>query len=88
MSDMSSVVSSRELARDTRAIVDRLDAGETIALQRRGKIVGHLIPSEHNAGVDVPPPNNPRGLRDWRPPVGPISTRGSEALAALREDER
>jgi len=68
--------------------MDRLDAGETIALKRRDTVVGHLVPAEPNTGVEVPPPNNPRGLRDWRPPVGPVSTRGSDALAALREDER
>ncbi len=88
---MTSVISTRELARHTRAIVDRLDSGETIVLTRRDQIVGHLIPAilaEHHVDVNVPPPSNPRGLRDWRPPVGPISTRGSDALAALRQEER
>lgn len=88
-------VGLRELRHDARAWVERATAGERVLVTDRGRVVAELVPHRSTEtvldrmiaeGRAIPAK---RPFRGFRMPTGPVSTRLSDALQAMRdEDER
>jgi antitoxin (DNA-binding transcriptional repressor) of toxin-antitoxin stability system len=86
-------VGLRDLRHDARTWVDRAAAGERVYVTDRGRVVAELVPhrSSNNVidrlvaeGRAIPPI---RPARRIRRPTGPVSTRLSDALQAMRDEE-
>ncbi len=84
----------RDLKQNASAVVRRVEAGETLEITDRGRPVARIVPLRHASAYDrlvaegriTPARGN---LLDHRPlPPVPGRPLGSEALAALRADER
>ena len=95
MSHMSTTIGVRELRRDASRYLERVEAGETIDVSNRGRVVAHLVPVRSDPWEDmiaaglVLPPEDPT-VDVLAPPLPPVTEgpTASAILAAMREHER
>jgi antitoxin (DNA-binding transcriptional repressor) of toxin-antitoxin stability system len=86
-------VGLRELRHDPRTWVDRAKGGERVYVTDRGRIVAELVPHVAASSVidrlvaegrAIPAR---RAFRGFQRPTGPVSTKLSDALQAMRDEE-
>ena len=86
-------VGIRELRHDFRAWLDRVRAGERVVVTDRGQPIAELVPhvkpysrlqEMRDQGLVVPAKIT--GPHRFPEPLGPVSTRGTDALREQRED--
>ena len=89
----SSRVGVRELRQNLSKYLRLVERGETLEVTERGHPVAVLgpLPATHERVIDrlvaAGRATRPtRRIEDLPPPVGPVSTRGTDALQELRED--
>jgi prevent-host-death family protein len=86
-------VGMRELRHDFRAWVERVRAGERVVVTDRGRPVINLTPHvskrsrlQEMRDLGMVIPATITGRHRFPSPIGPVSTRGTDALRELRED--
>ncbi len=86
----------RRLQRHASEVIARVEAGERVEITRNGRLVAVLTaPDPETAawerlvaeGAVDPGADRPGGLAGWRTPRGAPTTKLSEAMARLRDDE-
>lgn len=83
----------RELNQDTAGVLARVEAGETVAITRRGRIIGRIVPEVQGELDDlvaagwVTPPTLPGPIPM---PTGEVdhTSSATAALLAMRDEER
>lgn len=94
MAARSSTVGVRELRQNLSVYLDRVKAGEPLTVAERGQPVAMLVPLPHASstlerliasGRATRPTRN---LAELGPPKGPVSTRWTDLLLAMRDEER
>jgi prevent-host-death family protein len=94
MATRSSTVGVRELRQNLSVYLARVKAGEPLTVAERGQAVAMLVPLAPAASVldrlfsSGRATRPTRRLEDLGPPKGPVSTRLSDALRAMRDEER
>ncbi len=95
-------VSIRELSHDTSRTLRRVKAGETIEITERGKVIGRIVPAEASDEVRArlvaqgrlrPATEDRHRLlaslqRRFLSEPADVDSTGTEALLAMREEER
>lgn len=94
MAARSSTVGVRELRQNLSVYLDRVKAGEPLTVAERGQPVAMLVPLAPAASTVERLIASGRATRPTRtlaelgPPRGPISTKWSDLLRAMRDEER
>jgi prevent-host-death family protein len=93
MESSNTTVGIRELRENLSAHLARVRRGQSVTITERGRVIAEIIPAQPDPmtlyeqwiadGTIIP------ASRSWDerpPPIGPMSTRGTDILQELRED--